>query len=275
MRDSTNYKYGKLLYDVYCKGETFDTDRTGTGTKALFGTQVKYDMSMGNDGSALLPIITTKKVHIPSVVHELLWMLSGDTNISYLNKNKVSIWDEWADSNGDLGPVYGAQWRNFGGVDQIKELEKSLRNPRSRRHILSAWNPAQLKDMALPPCHMMAQWFVDGDEKLHCQMYQRSADMFLGVPFNILQYSILTYMLARVLRYKLGTFTHVIGDCHIYLNHLEQVEEFIERDPNNSKHSVPSLYLPIKESITDYTYEDFKWLGEYIHDKHIPAPVAI
>lgn len=259
-----------------------DMDRTGVGTKSTFGGYAEYSMRQLESGAYQLPIITLKKVHLPSVIHELLWMISGSTNIKYLKDNKVRIWDEWADANGELGPVYGAQWRNFNGegVDQIKELENSLRNnKRGRRHILSAWNPARIKDMALPPCHMFAQFYVDNKNKLHCQMYQRSADLFLGVPFNILQYSLLTAMLAKTLDYGVGSFKHVLGDMHIYTNHIDLAYDMLDRDllklPDGTNLNMPLLFLAKKDSITEYTYDDFTFTDDYVHHPHMAAKVAV
>lgn len=275
-----NYQYISLIDTVLELGSEV-LDRTGVGTTSWFGDTSEYKLAREDDLFSV-PILTLKKVHIPSVIHELLWMLSGITNIKYLTDNKVRIWNEWADKNGELGPVYGAQWRNFdnSGVDQIKELENSLRNnPKSRRHILSAWNPAQIANMALPPCHMFAQFYIDGKNRLHCQMYQRSADLFLGVPFNILQYSLITIMLARVLDLDVGTFRHCLGDMHIYNNHKEVVDIMSNRSCKYLKDDVlltmPKIRLPKKNSILDYVYEDFEIVGEYIHHPHLAAPVAV
>ncbi len=240
-------------------------DRTGTGTLSYFGMQMRYDLAEG------FPLVTTKRVHLKSIIHELLWFLSGDTNIGYLQENGVSIWDEWADPQGDLGPVYGRQWRNFGGVDQIAEVVRQIREtPDSRRMIVSSWNPVDVPDMALPPCHTLWQVRVLGG-KLHLQLYQRSADMFLGVPFNIASYALLQMMLAKITGLTPGTFVHTLGDAHIYSNHMEQVHTQLARTPRP---------LPIMEilrqpdSIFDFRYEDFCIKG---YDPHpaIKAPVAV
>jgi thymidylate synthase len=253
------------------------TDRTGTGTISCFGLQCRYDMADG------FPLVTTKKLHLKSIVHELLWFLSGDTNIGYLKANGVSIWDEWADANGDLGPVYGHQWRHFpvlrqgadgpviGEVDQIAKLVEMIRTaPDSRRLIVSAWNPGEIDDMALPPCHTLWQVrILDG--KLHLQLYQRSADMFLGVPFNIASYALLLAMLAHVTGYEQGTFVHSIGDAHIYSNHMDQVHEQLSRDTR----PLPRLRITREvPSIFDFRFEDFAFDG---YDPHpaIRAPVAV
>lgn len=241
------------------------TDRTGTGTISHFGLQSRYRLADG------FPLVTTKKLHFKSIIHELLWFLQGDTNIRYLKENGVSIWDEWADENGDLGPVYGRQWRDFGGVDQIETLVEMIRkSPDSRRLIVSAWNPPDVPQMALPPCHTMWQVRILGG-KLHLQLYQRSADMFLGVPFNIASYALLAVMLAHVTGYEPGDFIHSIGDAHIYSNHMEQVQTQLARDPR----PLPSLRI-IRQvpSIFDFRYEDFEITG---YDPHpaIKAPVAV
>jgi thymidylate synthase len=240
-------------------------DRTGTGTLAVFGMQMRYDLAEG------FPLVTTKKVHLKSILHELLWFLSGDTNIRYLQENGVSIWNEWADANGDLGPVYGKQWRDFGGVDQIVTLERLIRhNPDSRRMIVSAWNPVDVPQMALPPCHTMWQVRVLGG-KLHLQLYQRSADMFLGVPFNIASYALLAQMLAHVAGLQPGAFIHTLGDAHIYTNHMDQVRLQVSRDPR----PLPRMVLLRRpESVLDFRYDDFRLEG---YDPHpaIKAPVAV
>lgn len=254
------------------------TDRTGTGTISSFGMQMRFDLSQG------FPLVTTKKLHLRSIIHELLWFLSGDTNIRYLKDNGVSIWDEWADENGDLGPVYGHQWRRFGadpgvdpgtdlppGADQIRTLLDAIRTtPDSRRLIVSGWNPLQVGQMALPPCHTLWQVRILGD-RLNLQLYQRSADMFLGVPFNIASYALLTHMLAHVTGYQPGVFVHTLGDAHIYSNHLDQVRRQLGREP----HPLPRLTItrPVTD-ITDFRYEDFRIEG---YDPHpaIPAPVAV
>lgn len=245
------------------------TDRTGTGTLSHFGLQCRYSMRDG------FPLVTTKKLHLKSIVHELLWFLSGDTNVKYLQDNGVSIWDEWADEQGDLGPVYGYQWRKFPGkngpVDQISKLLEAIeKTPDSRRLIVSAWNPADIDDMALPPCHTMWQVRI-ADGKLHLQLYQRSADMFLGVPFNIASYALLLHMLAHVTGYTPGDFVHSIGDAHIYSNHMEQVQTQLGRDPR------PLPQLRIKRQVSslfDFKYDDFEFVD---YDPHpgIKAPVAV
>ena len=241
------------------------SDRTGTGTISHFGLQSRYSLADG------FPLVTTKKLHVKSIIHELLWFLKGDTNIRYLNDNGVTIWDEWADENGDLGPVYGRQWRDFGGVDQIETLLDMIRrSPDSRRLIVSAWNPPDVPQMALPPCHTMWQVRILGG-KLHLQLYQRSADMFLGVPFNIASYALLLVMLAHVTGYEPGDFVHSIGDAHIYSNHMEQVQTQLARDPR----PLPTLRItrPVT-SLFDFRYEDFEITG---YDPHpaIKAPVAV
>ena len=248
---------------------TFKTDRTGTGTYSLFGWQMRFDLSQG------FPLVTTKKVHLRSIIHELLWFLKGDTNIAYLKENKVSIWDEWADENGDLGPVYGAQWRSWPGpngpIDQIANLvEQIRRNPESRRLIVTAWNPAEIENMALPPCHCLFQFYV-ADGRLSCQLYQRSADIFLGVPFNIASYALLTLMLAQVTGLRPGDFVHSFGDVHLYANHTEQADLQLSRQPK------PLPVMALNPAVTDlfgFNYEDFTLTG---YDPHpaISAPVAV
>lgn len=245
-------------------------DRTGTGTRSIFGHQMRFDLADG------FPLMTTKKLHVRSIVVELLWFLRGDTNIAWLKENGVSIWDEWADENGDLGPVYGAQWRSWpapdgGTIDQIDKLVAGIKaSPASRRHIVTAWNPAQVDEMALPPCHCLFQFYV-ADGKLSCQLYQRSADIFLGVPFNIASYALLTHMVAHVCGLKVGEFVHAFGDAHIYHNHLEQVETQLARTPKPS----PTLTITRKvPSIFDFRFEDFEIAG-YDPDPHIKAPVAV
>ena len=240
-------------------------DRTGTGTLSVFGLQMRYDLADG------FPLVTTKRVHLKSIIHELLWFLSGDTNIRYLQENGVSIWNEWADAKGDLGPVYGRQWRDFGGVDQISELVRQITDsPDSRRMIVSAWNPPDVPDMALPPCHTLWQVRVLGG-KLHLQLYQRSADMFLGVPFNIASYALLQMMLAKVTGLVPGTFVHTMGDAHIYSNHMDQVRTQLARSPKE----LPKMQiLRDVESIFDFRYEDFR-LDGYDPDPAIKAPVAV
>jgi thymidylate synthase len=245
-------------------------DRTGTGTLSIFGHQMRFDLSQG------FPLVTTKKLHLRSIIHELLWFLSGDSNIRYLKENGVSIWDEWADENGDLGPVYGVQWRSWPTpdgrkIDQVAQVMEQLRsNPDSRRIILSAWNVAEIDNMALPPCHCLFQFYV-ADGKLSCQLYQRSCDIFLGVPFNIASYALLTHMLAQQAGLGVGDFVWTGGDCHLYLNHLEQADEQLSREP------LPLPTLAIKRrpsSIFDYRYEDFEILNYEAHP-HIKAAVAV
>jgi thymidylate synthase len=245
-------------------------DRTGTGTLSVFGHQMRFDLSKG------FPLVTTKKLHIRSIVHELLWFLSGDSNIRYLKENGVSIWDEWADEDGDLGPVYGVQWRSWPTpdghkIDQVAQVVQQLREtPDSRRIILSAWNVAEIDNMALPPCHCLFQFYV-ADGRLSCQLYQRSCDIFLGVPFNIASYALLTHMLAQQVDLKVGDFVWTGGDCHLYLNHLEQADEQLAREP------LPLPTLAIKRrpaSIFDYEYEDFEILNYEAHP-HIKAAVAV
>jgi thymidylate synthase len=245
-------------------------DRTGTGTLSVFGYQMRFDLARG------FPMVTTKKLHTRSIIHELLWFLQGDTNIKYLHDNKVRIWDEWADENGNLGPVYGAQWRSWPApdgsrIDQLAQVLDTLRtNPDSRRIIVSAWNVAELNKMALLPCHALFQFYV-ADGKLSCQLYQRSADIFLGVPFNIASYALLTHMIAQQTDLKVGEFIWTGGDCHLYLNHLEQVEQQLARTPL----PLPTLALRRKPpSITDYRFEDFEIVGYESHP-HIAAPVAV
>ena len=250
-------------------------DRTGTGTRGVFGYQMRFDLADG------FPMLTTKKLHRKSIVHELLWFIAGDTNIRYLQDNGVRIWDEWADENGDLGPVYGKQWRRWEGpdgtvIDQLKGVIANIRsNPYSRRHVVSAWNPAEVDGMALPPCHTMFQFHVapgaDESERLSCQLYQRSADIFLGVPFNIASYALLTEMVAQVCGMKAGDFVHTFGDAHIYSNHFEQVREQLTREPG----TLPRLKLnPDVREIEDFTYADIKVLG-YHAQPHIAGKVAV
>ena len=245
-------------------------DRTGTGTQSIFGHQFRFDLSSG------FPLITTKKLHLRSIIYELLWFLSGDTNIKYLNDNKVSIWDEWADKNGELGPVYGTQWRSWPKVgsetvDQISQLIHGINtNPNSRRLIVSAWNVSELENMALPPCHCLFQFYV-ADGKLSCQLYQRSADIFLGVPFNIASYALLTMMIAQVTGLKAGDFIHTFGDAHLYTNHFEQALQQLAREPK----TLPKIWLnPEVKNIFDFAYEDFSLEG-YDPHPHIRAPVAV
>ncbi len=245
-------------------------DRTGTGTLSVFGYQMRFDLSQG------FPVVTTKKLHLRSIIHELLWFLSGDSNISYLKDNGVTIWDKWADDNGELGPVYGVQWRNWrvpdgGKIDQISELVERLRqNPDSRRHLVSAWNVAEVPNMALPPCHCMFQFYV-ADGKLSCQLYQRSADIFIGVPFNVASYALLTHMLAQQADLKVGEFIWTGGDCHLYLNHMQQADEQLQREPL----ALPRLAIKRRpDSIFDYRFEDFEILNYECHP-HIHAAVAV
>jgi len=246
------------------------TDRTGTGTKSLFGYQMRFNL---NDG---FPLVTTKRVHIPSVVHELLWFLKGNTNIQYLQKKKVNIWNEWADENGDLGPVYGSQWRKWNNsdgeeIDQISEAIKLIKSsPDSRRIIVSSWNVGELDKMALSPCHALFQFYV-ANGKLSCQLYQRSADIFLGVPFNIASYALLTHIVAQQCDLEVGDFVWSGGDCHVYSNHFEQVNTQLNRTPK----ALPRLIIKRRPStIFDYEYEDFEF-DNYIYDDPIKAPVAI
>jgi thymidylate synthase len=262
-------QYLDLLRHVMETG-TDRGDRTGTGTRSVFGYQMRFDLSEG------FPALTTKKLHLRSIIIELLWFLRGDTNIAYLKENGVSIWDEWADENGDLGPVYGYQWRSWprpegGHVDQIAQLIEGLKtNPNSRRHIVSAWNPAQVDDMALPPCHCLFQFYV-ADGKLSCQLYQRSADIFLGVPFNIASYALLTMMVAQVTGLKLGDFVHTFGDAHIYSNHVEQAKLQMTREPK----ALPVMKInPDVKDIFSFKFEDFE-LQDYVADPTIKAPIAV
>jgi thymidylate synthase len=244
-------------------------DRTGTGTRSVFGHQMRFDL---NDG---FPLLTTKKLHLKSIVHELLWFIAGDTNIRYLKANGVSIWDEWADEDGELGPVYGKQWRRWEGqdgavVDQLSNvLEQIRKNPESRRLVVSAWNPGEVDDMALPPCHLLFQFYV-ANGRLSCQLYQRSADIFLGVPFNIASYALLTMMIAKVSGLEPGDFVHTLGDAHLYLNHLDQAREQLSRTPR----ALPTMRIADRDSLFDYRFEDFALEG-YDPDPHIKAPVAV
>ena len=260
--------YESLLSLVLSKGKGRE-DRTGTGTRSIFGAQVRFNLADG------FPLVTTKSIHTPSVVHELLWFLSGSTNIAYLQENGVRIWNEWADEYGDLGPVYGAQWRSFphpdgGAVDQIKAtLELLRRDPFTRRAVVSAWNPGELEYMALPPCHVLFQFYVQ-DGKLSCQLYQRSADVFLGVPFNIASYALLTHLFADQLGLGVGDFIWTGGDVHLYENHVEQATEQLQRDPR----WMPSLLLRHRDSIFDYEADDITFLGYRPHPA-IKAPVAV
>lgn len=262
-------QYLELLNKVMKEG-TLKSDRTGTGTKSIFGYQMRFDLSEG------FPLLTTKKVHLKSIIYELLWFIKGDTNIKYLKEHGVSIWDEWADENGNLGPVYGAQWRHWktpggGEIDQLSNVMQSLREkPDSRRHIVSAWNVADVDNMALPPCHSLFQFYV-ADGRLSCQLYQRSADLFLGVPFNIASYALLTMMVAKVCGYTAGDFVHTLGDAHIYLNHFEQVETQLGRTPRQ----LPKMIIHGKQKdIFSFEYEDFELTG-YDPYPAIKAPVAV
>ncbi len=272
-------QYHDLLEHVLKNGHQ-KGDRTGTGTKSVFGYQMRFDLSEG------FPMVTTKKLHLKSIIYELLWFLKGDTNVGYLQENGVRIWNEWADENGNLGPVYGYQWRNWNGdeIDQIKEVVHSLKtNPNSRRLLVSAWNPSVLPDTsksfsenvangkaALPPCHAFFQFYV-ADGKLSCQLYQRSADIFLGVPFNIASYALFTMMMAQVCGYEAGDFIHTFGDAHIYDNHMDQVQLQLSREPR----SLPKMILnPEVTDIFDFAFEDFT-LVDYHPHPHIKAAVAI
>ena len=262
-------QYLELLRDHRENG-TFKEDRTGTGTQSVFGYQMRFNLSDG------FPLLTTKKVHLKSIIYELLWFIAGDTNINYLKDHGVSIWDEWADENGDLGPVYGHQWRSFptpdgGHVDQLANvLEQLKKNPDSRRHIVCAWNPAEVDKMALPPCHTLFQFYV-ANNRLSCQLYQRSADVFLGVPFNIASYALLTLMMAQVCGYEPGDFVHTFGDVHIYKNHFELVELQLSREPRK----LPTMRLnPECKDLFAFQYEDFTLEG-YDPWPAIKAPVAV
>lgn len=262
-------QYLDLLQEIMDHG-VFKSDRTGVGTKSVFGHQMRFDLSEG------FPLLTTKKVHLKSIIYELLWFIKGSTNISYLKEHGVSIWDEWADENGDLGPVYGQQWRSWQtpdghNIDQLSQVVETIRNnPDSRRMIVCAWNPSDVDRMALPPCHCFFQFYV-AEGRLSCQLYQRSADTFLGVPFNIASYALLTMMIAQVCGLKPGEFIHTTGDTHIYLNHFEQVREQLSREPK----PLPKMLInPEVKSIFDFTYEDFKLEG-YDPWPAIKAPVAV
>jgi thymidylate synthase len=269
-------QYLDLMRHVLEKGQD-KSDRTGTGTRSVFGWQMRFDLAQG------FPMLTSKKLHLKSIIHELLWFLQGDTNIAYLQQNGVKIWDEWADEHGDLGPVYGKQWRRWETpdgrlIDQISQLVQSLKNnPDSRRHIVSAWNPGDVDSMALPPCHCLFQFYVSpacGPEqtrKLSCQLYQRSADIFLGVPFNIASYALLTLMLAQVCGYRPGEFVHTFGDAHLYSNHFEQARLQLTREPR----PLPSIWInPAVDDIFAFKFEDFR-LDGYDPHPHIAAPVAV
>ncbi len=262
-------QYLDLLQKVLDEGETKE-DRTGTGTISLFGAQARYILSEG------FPVVTTKKLHLRSIIHELLWFLKGDTNVKYLQDNKVSIWDEWADEKGDLGPVYGYQWRSWPAangkhIDQISQVIDQIKNnPDSRRLIVSAWNVGEIENMALPPCHAFFQFYVSHG-KLSCQLYQRSADLFLGVPFNIASYALLTHMIAQECGLGVGDFVHTLGDAHIYSNHMEQVKLQLSRTPK----ALPEIKLnPAIKSIFDFTFDDIELIN-YQSDEAIKAPVAV
>ncbi|WP_295207546.1 thymidylate synthase [uncultured Brevundimonas sp.] len=266
--DHSERQYLNLLRDILENGVRRD-DRTGTGTLGVFGRQMRFDLSKG------FPVLTTKKLHLRSIIVELLWFLRGETNIAYLKDNGVRIWDEWADAEGELGPVYGKQWRSWTGpdgriIDQIEKLVHGLKtNPNSRRHIVTAWNPADVDDMALPPCHCLFQFFV-ADGKLSCQLYQRSADVFLGVPFNIASYALLTMMLAQVVGLEPGDFVHTFGDAHLYLNHLEQAELQLTREPL----PLPVMQIAPKTDLFAFDLSDFTLEG-YEAWPHIKAAVAV
>jgi thymidylate synthase len=262
-------QYHDLLQHILDQGVKKE-DRTGTGTISVFGYQMRFNLEEG------FPLVTTKKLHLRSIIHELLWFLDGDTNVKYLKDNKVSIWDEWADENGELGPVYGKQWRSWstregGSIDQIKQVVETLkRNPDSRRIIVSAWNVEDIPNMALAPCHCLFQFYV-ADGKLSCQLYQRSADTFLGVPFNIASYALLTMMMAQVCGLKVGDFVHTFGDAHLYLNHLDQARLQLSREAKQ----LPQMKInPDVQSIFDFKYEDFELIG-YDPHPHIKAAVSI
>jgi thymidylate synthase len=270
-------QYLRLLQDIIDHGESRE-DRTGTGTISIFGHQTRYNIQDG------FPLVTTKKCHLRSIIRELLWFLRGDTNTKYLHDNNVTIWDEWADEAGDLGPVYGYQWRNWGeewrpgltghgkGVDQIAQVIRDIKeNPKSRRHIVSAWNVSDLEKMALPPCHAFFQFYVHDDGRLSCQLYQRSADVFLGVPFNIASYSLLTMMVAQVCDLRPGNFVHTFGDVHLYLNHMEQARLQLSREPR----PLPTMKLnPAVKDIFEFKYEDFT-LENYDPHPAIKAPISV
>lgn len=246
------------------------SDRTGTGTVSVFGYQMRFDLEAG------FPLLTTKKVHLRSIIHELLWFLAGDTNVAYLQRNGVSIWDEWADEDGELGPVYGHQWRSWPTpsgerIDQISNVIEAIRStPDSRRLVVTAWNPADIESMALPPCHALFQFYVGGG-RLSCQLYQRSADVFLGVPFNVASYALLTMMIAQVTGYRPGEFVHTLGDAHLYANHLQQADLQLTRAP----YAMPRMHLnPERETLAEFVYEDFELQGYEAHP-HIAAPIAV
>jgi len=262
-------QYLTLLQHVLDHGVEKE-DRTGTGTLSVFGYQMRFDLSEG------FPVMTTKKLHLRSIIHELLWFLKGETNIKYLNDNKVSIWNEWADEKGELGPVYGYQWRSWPArhgrhIDQIEQVIDSIKNnPDSRRHIVSAWNVGELENMALPPCHLLFQFYV-ANGRLSCQMYQRSADIFLGVPFNIASYALLLMMVARETNLIPGDFVHTFGDAHIYLNHIDQVKLQLSREP----YPLPQMILnPEKTSLFEFSFEDFT-LENYVSHPHIKGEISV
>jgi thymidylate synthase len=262
-------QYLNLLADVMENG-TDRPDRTGTGTRSVFGRQLRFDLARG------FPLLTTKKLHLKSIIYELLWFLRGETNARWLQERGVKIWDQWADENGDLGPVYGSQWRSWpdgegGTIDQIANVVKSIKTkPDSRRHIVTAWNPAEVDEMALPPCHCLFQFYV-ADGKLSCQLYQRSGDIFLGVPFNIASYALLTHMMAQVTGLEVGEFVHSFGDVHLYSNHVEQAKEQLRRDPRPLARMTLN---PDRSSIFEFEYEDFLITG-YDPHPHIKAVVAV
>src|ERR1700742_550728 len=248
-------QYLDLLADILANGVE-RADRTGTGTKGMFGRQIRFDLTQG------FPVLTTKKLHLKSIILEVLWFLRGDTNIGWLKERGVRIWDEWADADGELGPVYGKQWRSWAApdgrvIDQVAAVQRSIRtNPNSRRHLVSAWNPAEVEDMALPPCHCLFQFFV-AEGRLSCQLYQRSADVFLGVPFNIASYALLTLMLAKAVGLQPGEFVHTFGDAHLYLNHLDQAKEQLSRAPL----PFPTMHVADKTDLFGFEYEDFRLEG--------------
>ena len=262
-------QYLTLLSDILERG-TDKSDRTGTGTRSIFGYQMRFDLSQG------FPLVTTKKLHLKSIIYELLWFIRGETNVRWLQERGVTIWDEWADANGDLGPVYGSQWRSWPApdgrhIDQLQNVIDQIKSkPDSRRHIVSAWNPAEVDNMALPPCHALFQFYV-ANGKLSCQLYQRSADTFLGVPFNIASYALLTHMVAQVCDLEVGEFVHTLGDAHIYANHFEQARLQLTREPR----PLPRLVMnPERKRIEDFVFEDFAFEG---YDPHpgIKAPIAV